>query len=211
MKRATVIFLLLLPLCFCGCKGYRETDGEYFVSSVCFEKAEGVFTVDIEVLSLKSEEDESESRVFSATGRSVYEAANNTVSLMPKNAVFDHCGTAVISSDIKDKDLKSVIEYLYDTKNLNLGIHMFVSENVKGVLACDPQAMSVGYDIMAVESNIKKSTGVDFKNKYYEVVSRQMSCGGFCLPRVESISNRPEIAGEYLYANFLPAAVLNAE
>lgn len=213
MKKAACAFFcltfLLLPLC--GCKGYRETDGEYFVSGVCFEKEDGLFTVDIEVLPLESGKDESESKVFSADGKTVYEAANNTVSLMPKTAVFDHCGTAVISSKIKGDDLKAVIKYLYDTKNLNLGIHLFVSGDVKSVLACDAQSMSVGYDIMAVESNIKKSTGVDFKNKYYEVVSRRMSHGGFCLPRVERNGDRPEISGQYLYVGFSPAAVLDAK
>ena len=213
MKAVAEITLAVLVMCllFCGCKGYRETDSEYFVSSVCFEKTNGEFTVDIEVLSLKSEEDKSESKVFSAAGKTVYEAADNTVSLMPKNAVFDHCGTAVIGSALEGEDLKSVMEYLYNTKNLNLGIRMFVSEDIKSVLYCESQAMSIGYDILAVESNINKISGVDFKNKYYEVVSRHMSRGGFCLPKVENINGRPGISGEYLYVDFSPAAALDFE
>ena len=201
--------LAAIPLFLCGCKGYRETDSEYFITAVCFEKAGEGFRVYIEVPDIENDEEGVKSKVFISTGKTPYEAVNGTLSLMPKNAVFDHCGTAVVASDIKGEELKSVVKYLYDTKNLNLGIYMFVCDDIEKLLSCESQSAGVGYDIMAIEKSTQKSSGVDFKNKYYEIVSRQISCGAFCLPEVTGKDGRPAIDGEYVYSGFDPVAVLD--
>ena len=199
-----ILFLALLAFSACGCKGYRETDSEYFVTAVCFEKNEDGFKAHIEVLSVTEEDKKSESKVFVSYGKTPYSAVEGTTSLMPKNAVFDHCGTAIIDESITGEDFKSVIKYLYDTKNLNLGIFMFVTDDIEGVLDCDSQAASVGYDIMATETNITKTSGISFMNKYYEICARQIKCGGFCLPVVKTKENRPEISGEIVFADYRP-------
>ena len=207
MKR--ILCVLLLAFLLCGCAGYRETDSEYFVTAVCFEKEEKDFKAYIEVLSIGEDDKKPESRVFTALGKTPYSAVFSTASLMPKNAVFDHCGTAVIHENIKAEDFKNVMEYLYDAKNLNLGIFMFVTEDIGSVLDCNSQSPSVGYDIMATEENVVKTSGISFKNKYYEIRARAIATGGFCLPFVSVKKDRPEIEGEIIYADYLPTAQLN--
>ncbi len=210
MKKILIVFFLLVfPLC--GCKGYRETDSEYFATAVCFQKKDDDFKAHIEVLAISEEDKKPESKVFVSSGKTPYSAVAGTTALMPKNAVFDHCGTAMIDGSISGEDFKSVIEYLYDTKNLNLGIFMFFTDDIEGVLDCDSQAASVGYDIMATEANITKTSGISFKNKYYEICARQIKTGGFCLPIVSKEENRPAVSGEMIFADYYPAVRLNKD
>lgn len=211
MKRTV---LLLLSVCVCvfvlsGCQGYREIDSEYLVSAIGFDKSDKKFKVYCEVLAIATDERDSESKVFSASGSTPYEAVGRINALMPKTAVFDHCGTALISENLEGKDLKTVFDYLYDTKNLNLGIHLFVCEDIKDLLSCDSQAHSVGYDIMSVGTNIQKTTGISFKNKFYEIESRIISTGGFCVPQAQSVSDRPAIKGQMVFANYEPVITLD--
>lgn len=209
------IILLLLTLCFllfsCSCKGYRETDNEYFVSSVSFEKKEEKFRAFVEVLIISSDDKKAKNKLFDALGKTPYDAVISAVSSMPKTAVFDHCSTAVIGKDIYGKDFKSIIKYLYDTKNLNLGIYMFTAENIEEILGLKPQSPSIGYDIMQIEANIKSVTGIDFKNKYYETCSRQISNGGFCLPEVSVKDDKPFISGQVVYSDYSTVLSLNAD
>ena len=172
MKRTV---LLLLSVCVCvfvlsGCQGYREIDSEYLVSAIGFDKSDKKFKVYCEVLAIATDERDSESKVFSASGSTPYEAVGRINALMPKN--------------------------------LNLGIHLFVCEDIKELLSCDSQALSVGYDIMSVGTNIQKTTGISFKNKFYEIESRIISTGGFCVPQAQSVSDRPAIKGQTVFANY---------
>ena len=200
---------VVLVLCLCSCKGYRETDNEYYVTTVCFEKEKENFRALIEVLTISSDDKKTGSKVFAATGKTPYDAVEGTTSSMPKTAVFDHCSTAIIGSEITGEDFKSVVKYLYDTKNLNLGIYMYTAENITGILELKPQTPSVGYDIMDIESSLCASTGISLKNKYYEICSRQISSDGFCLPEVSANGGRPAITGQTVYVDYMPVLTLD--
>lgn len=209
MKRIFILSLIILFV-FSGCQGYREIDSEYLVSAICFDKNEdGDFSVFAEVLAISPEKKDTKSKVFDSKGDTPYEAVNNIASLLPRTAVFDHCGTAIISKSIIGDDLKTIMKYLYDTKNLNLGIYVFVSDDIKSLLDCESQALSVGYDIMAVISNIEKTSGIRFKNKYYEIESQIIANGGFCLPVAESKENHPCIAGQTVFVDYIPQTELS--
>ena len=209
MKRAALLLVSLCLILTCGCSGYREIDSEYLISAIAFEKEGKSFHVYAEVRSISTQDKEPESKLFDADGDTPYEAVNNMALLLPKKAVFDHCGTAIIDEKITGKDFKSVIKYLYDTRNLNLGIYLFAAKDVKKILSCDPQAISVGYDIMSIQDNMEKTSGVKFKNKYYETVSRTMANGGFCLPVVSVNDDRPSISGQIIYDSYKPAVTLD--
>lgn len=212
MKRLFVVFLpFILVLSFTGCQGYREIDSEYLISAIGFDKREEGFMAYTEVLAISPEKKDSKSKVFWAKGKTPYEAVSNIASLLPKTAVFDHCGTAIVSKSIEGEDLKTIMKYLYDTKNLNLGIYMFVSSDIEKLLGCESQALSVGYDIMAVISNIEKTSGIRFRNKYYEIESRIIANKGFCLPIAESKDNHPSITGQTVFADYTPQVNLSED
>ena len=210
MKRTWKIFLsILCAVCLTACQGYREIDSEYLISAICFDKSDNGFLVLSEVLAITSDEKKTDAKVFSAYGKTPYEAVNNIAAQLPRTAVFDHCGSAVISEKIREKDLKTVMKYLYDTKNLNLGIYLFVCKDIEKLLACKSQAISVGYDIMAVERNIEKTSGIDFKNKYYEIESRIAAYGGFCLPVAAVKDSRHVISGQTVFVDYNPVITLS--
>ncbi|MBO4692794.1 MAG: hypothetical protein J5659_00155 [Clostridia bacterium] len=210
-KTFFLVITICLVLCLSSCKGYRETDSEYYVSTICFDEAEKGFKAYVEVLVISPNDKETRSKVFSATGKTPYDAVSNTTSGMPRTAVFDHCSTAIIGTAVEGEDFKAIIKYLYDTKNLNLGIFMFTSDNIAGILKLKPQTPSVGYDIMNIETNITSNTGVSFKNKYYEICSRQIETEGFCLPVVSEKNKRPTISGETVFRDYSPVITLNKE
>ena len=198
-----ILFALFTAL-FTGCAGYREIDSEYLITAIGFEEREGKFAVYAEVLEVAADKKDTKSERFSAAGVTPYEAVENIAGLLPKKAVFDHCGTAIVSVKTKGENLKKIIKYLFDTKNLNLGICLYCAEDVEKILAQKPQGVSVGYDIMAIKSNLEKATGVSFRNKYYEICALQMEKGVFCLPKTAPGENGVQISGQVVYEDFSP-------
>lgn len=201
------VFLITLT----GCQGYREIDSEYLISAVGFEHKDSKYKVFAEVLAISSDKKDTESKLFYSTGETPYEAVSNIAAMLPKKAVFDHCSTAIIGTGIKGGKLKKVIKYLYDTKNLNLGICLYTADDVKKVLSCDNKTLSAGYDIMAIKSNNEKTTGISFKNKYYEICGMQMTAGGFSLPDIELKADRPAIVKQTVFFDFSPVCVLTKD
>ncbi|MBR4909748.1 MAG: hypothetical protein IKZ47_00290 [Clostridia bacterium] len=212
MKKAiAAVLLALLPIALCGCSGYRETDNEYIISAIAFKNSGGGFLAYAEVLDIGSDSDSTENKIFKARGDTPYKAVNALIYMLPKNAVFDHCAVAITENNIYGEDLKSVFDYLFDAKNLNLGIYMYNTAGVDDIFSCKAQELSVGYDIMAIQTNIEKTTGIPFKNKYYEVLSRIEASDGFCLPLLSAEDKRPVISGQTVYAHMLPALTLSED
>lgn len=213
MKRILSAILLFAVTCmfFTGCQGYRETDSEYLISAIGFESADGKYTVYSEVLLLNGGESDKKSELFYGVGKSPYGAVNNMAAQLPKKAVFDHCSTVLIGSGTVGNSFKNIIKYLYNTKNLNLGICLYLTDDIKEILSSEPQTLSVGYDISGIKNNIEKTSGIDFENKYYEICSLQISNESFCLPEVTAKDGSPEISAQTVYANFLPVYKLKRE
>lgn len=209
MKKSAIITAVLCAVLLTGCAGYREIDSEYLISAVAFDKDEKDFRIYAEVRAISAQDKDTKNKVFDATGKTPYEAVNDIAALLPKKAVFDHCGTAIISDKIKGENLESVIDYLYDAKNLNLGIYLYTAKDIEKIFSCESQAISVGYDIMAIQDNIEKTSGVKFKNRYFEAVSHKAATGGFCLPEVSVKDERPEISGQTVYDGYTPAVSLS--
>ena len=205
-------FSLLVFVFFCallsGCQGYREIDSEYLITAIGFGKKAEEYAVYTEVLSVGADKKDTESKLFSALGKTPYEAVENIAGLLPKKAVFDHCGTAVIDSETEGAKFKEIMEYLYDTKNLNLGICLYCTKSVDKVLSQKPQTSGIGYDIMAIKNNLEKTTGIPFKNKYYEICAAEMEKGAFCLPEINAKEKSIEISSQTVYSGFLPAVHL---
>lgn len=198
-------------LLLCGCKGYRETDSEYIISAIGFEAAGGGFEVYAEVLDIETGGNYAESDVFKCRGETPYEAVDNLVNLLSKMAVFDHCGIAVIADNVRGTDFKAVIDYLYNIRNLNLGVYMYKTASVKELFNCRAQGSCVGYDVMAIEESVQKTSGVSFKNKYYEMLARLYKNGGFCLPRIGVNDNSPAITGQTVFLELEPALNLSEQ
>lgn len=212
MKR--ILSAILLPVLFvflAGCQGYREIDSEYLISAIGFESERGEYKVYSEVLELSGEKKDAKSELFYAKGKTPYEAVSNIAANMPEKAVFDHCSTALIQSGTGGGEFKKIIKYLYDTKNLNLGICLYCADDIKEILSLDSQSLSVGYDVSAIKNNIEKTTGTDFENKYYEICSLQMSDKSFCLPKITAKEKRPLISAQTVYADFIPVYELESE
>lgn len=211
MKTKLMVCVLAFALLLCGCAGYRETDSEYLISSVAFKKQDGIFYAYIEVLALSAKESNSYSKVFMSQGKTPFEAVNNTVAMLSKKAVFDHCAVAIIEDSIKGNDLKEINKYLYNTRNLNLGIYVFVTEDAQKILSLKSEAIGIGYDLMNIELNIDDTSGIKCKNKFYEIESGIDKTDTFILPRVSEDSDRPVIIGYDVYKNYSPAVKLSED
>lgn len=203
-RQIPALFVFVFCIFLCSCQGYRELDSEYLVSAVGFGSDGEKYRAYTEVLSISGDKKDTASKVFSSSGKTPYEAVNNITALLPKKAVFDHCATALIETDIQGNKFKSIIKYLYDTKNLNLGICLYNTDDVKRILSLESHNVSIGYDIMAIKNNMEKTSGISFKNKYYEICSLQMAKDGFCIPKVTEKGKRPAISAQTAYFKFLP-------
>ena len=208
-NKLALLMLIVFTVLLSSCNGYRETDSEYLISAVGFEKLEKGFCAYIEVLALSSAEKDTKSKVFSSEGQTPFEAVNNTTALLPRNAVFDHCAAAIVDDSISGKDLKKIMEYLYNTRNLNLGIYVFTSDDVEETLSLKSQAMTVGYDLMSIELNLYKNSGIKCSNKFYEIEGKKGGKGNFALPVVTGDEDRPSIVGYTVYKDYNPALKLS--
>ena len=206
MKKRLLFAAIFVFLCgfSAACQGYREIDGEYLISAIGFEEKDENFTVCAEVLEMGADKGNTVSRLFKGEGKTPYAAVENIMTALPKRAVFDHCGTAIIGSKTGKKAFKTIVSYLYDAKNLNLAICLYCAEDTQEILSAASQGISVGYDIMLIKNNIEKATGIPFKNKYYEVVGLSMSKGVFVLPEVSLIKGHAKIGAQKVYAGFSP-------
>lgn len=203
---------LVFGVCFlslAACQGYREIDSEYLVSAIGFDGGGEEVRIYTEVLEVSSGENIPQSRLFAGTGKTPYEAVESIMRSLPKKAVFDHCGTAIIDSNTSAGAFKEIMKYLYDTKNLNLSICLYCAENAEEILSLKPQGLSIGYDIMGIKNNIEKTGGITLKNKYYEISGLEISQKGFCLPFIAVKDECPEICAVSVYKEFSPVCRLD--
>lgn len=196
--------LVMLVLSLAACQGYREIDSEYLISAVGFKEEGEKVRVYTEVLEVSAEKRGTKSRLFSDVAETPYEAVENIMGILPKKAVFDHCGTAIIESGVSPAVFKKIMRYLYDTKNLNLGICLYCARDIKKILSLKAQEFSIGYDIMSIKNNIEKTSGISFKNKYYEISGMEISEKGFSLPEIDIKDNCPQISAQTVYIKFSP-------
>ncbi len=152
MKKSCFILLAVLIFAFCRDTGYREIDRGYLVTAIGVLQENDETTVLIEAISSSDVSDKKSERVvLSGSGENTKKAYNNLKASLVKPLYFEHLGTVIFETDMGDDlDLLKVIP------NLNYGVYVVRTDNVKTLFENATPNGVLGYDVIGLIKNYNK-------------------------------------------------------
>ncbi len=201
-KVLTAAFLTVLSAFFlCSCKGYREADNGYIVTAVGFGGGKEV-TVFAEVVTAGGTErsDAPVSEVIEGSGKTPIEAVFSLNNQISKHLAFEHCTAIIIDKTITSKQFDKILEYAKELKELNFAVDMFFCDDVKTLLN-ESESVSVarGFDISGNLTETNKETGIDYKNKFYEIYNKVKDGSNYAFPLLKLKDGKVIIDGQIVF------------
>ena len=152
MKKFCFILLTVLIFAFYGSTGYREIDRGYLVTAIGVLKENDNTTVLIEAMSSSDVSDKRNNRVvLSGSGENTKKAYENLRVSLVKPLYFEHLGTVIFDADIGDDS-----DLLEEIPNLNYGVYVVQTDNVKTLFENATPNGVLGYDIIGLIKNHNK-------------------------------------------------------
>ena len=212
MKRMLIFFFVLLDLLLLnGCtlsKSFTPLAHEYLVSALGFDRLDNDIYVTIESVIVNSEDSEAEKKneLIIGSGDSLESAMMMAMGKVTQPMEFSHSAVAVIGKSVNDKYLGEICEYMYNEKDITLSIAVISTENANELLACDTvSSVAVGYDIMSMQQTYSRLSGIDFKNRFYELeAKRRDEVNTFSLPFFNVDNGEYYIEGITAFKNDTP-------
>lgn len=202
MKKRIALMLCFLSLALSGCTGYRESTGTYIISAIGFDTVKDGFSVSIQTVEVGGASPEG--IVFSGIGETPEKAVYSVAAKTTKALLFDHCGIVAVGEGVVGENLKSVLRFCREQRSLNLSVYVVSCENAQRLLETKAvSSVTSGYDLMEMLENFKKKTGVDLKNRFYELetlIRRQDNV--FVLPIFKSADKGFELVGRSVYRDY---------
>lgn len=205
MKRCfSFVVSVVVLLCLMGCSNnYSETDMEYMVSSIGFDKKGEKVNVFVEIIVVNSGENSSgaKSKVLNSCGYSVGDAVYNLHSSLAKPLMLNHCGLLILGESIDESDLKDIFKLCYYDKNITMAIEVIGVKKVEELMKVKPSSnIALGYEISEAIRQYSEFSGVDFKNRFYEIESkRQGKTQAFMVPYFSVSKENYSIDGLAVY------------
>ncbi len=137
MKKLLIISFVIL---FTGCWNYRELNNLAITTAIAIDKKEDDYEVSILVANTKKNNDtslgssESETIVYSGTGKSIAEALNEIDLLSPKKIYIEHLSILVISKDVAKEGLANVLDYFLRNAESTKRFQIALADNAKDVI-----------------------------------------------------------------------------
>lgn len=176
MKRLVILLFAFLILFLTGC-GYREIDRGYLVTAVGFDEEKGSVKIYIEAISSPDVSDSPPERVVLAGDGSNLQNAFESLKLsLVKPLYFEQMGAVVVGGSLNGK----IISFLESIPNVNYGIFIVKTDNVKALFEVQTPSGVLGYDIIGL---VKTNTKTE--NQLYQI-NRQ----DFALPTVNFENDR---------------------
>lgn len=165
MKKLCFVIALSLIFALCGCTGYREINRGYLVTAIGFLKEDGQASILIEAISSSDVLDEKSERVvLTDSGENVKAAYNNLKASLVKPLYFEQLGTVVFENGETDD-----VEFLNEIPNLNFGIYVVQTDDVKALFEHNTSNGAIGYDIIGLIKNHNKENDNKILTQFYKV------------------------------------------
>ncbi len=165
MKKICFIICFALIFVLCGCAGYREIDRGYLVTAIGFSKENGKANIFIEAMSSSDVSDQKNERVvLTDSGNTVKEAYKNLKNSLVKPLYFEQLG-AVVFEGMETVDMG----FLNELPNLNFGIYIVQTDDVKNLFENDTPNGVLGYDIVGLIKNYSKENHSKILSQFYNV------------------------------------------
>lgn len=219
MQKITALFLCFIILfCFCGCSsGAVDTKSglESLVSAIGFDQKGDSFSVVIETVTVNSEDAKSDKNLnlIKGEGKNLSEALNNATEKSIRPFMFSHCAAAVIGKGVTEKGFRNICTFLYEKDEINLSLNFISTKNAEKLLSSKTvSSIAVGYDLTDMLDRQSSYSGIDFKNRFYEIeAARKKAVSVFSLPFLETYDNGYKLTGLSIFKNDIPVMSLNSE
>ncbi len=140
IKMFILIFIILLSSSvISGCWNYREINDFLIVTGAAIDKSEDNddYIISIETISPKGGENvEMESAIYSATGKTIFDAIRNSIQISGKKTYWSHAKVIVISKDIAKEGISPILDFFNRSIEIRSDIFLLISldETAKKIL-----------------------------------------------------------------------------
>lgn len=126
LSATTILCLLMLP----GCWNYREIEDLVIVSGVAIDKGEDDnFLVTVETIKVGGgREGKISSESYSITGRTIFDAARNHISLTGKKLYWSHAKIVIISEDLAKEGIIRFLDWFQRDSETRADIKIIISK-----------------------------------------------------------------------------------
>lgn len=137
MKKLFIIFLIFL---FTGCWNYRELNNLAIITAIAIDKNDDSYEVSVLIANAKKNNNtslgssESETIVYSGTGKSISEALNEIDLISPKKLYIEHLSILVISKDVAKEGLANVLDCFLRNSESTKRFQIALADNAKDVI-----------------------------------------------------------------------------
>lgn len=220
MKKLFVLIIsslvLLTSLCGCSFKAvFSSHSGEYLVSAMGFDEKNGKFEICLEAIIVNTEDTEAEPslELISGSGNTVKEAFFDAAGKTSQELLLSHCGIIALGESVTPDTFSQINEFCRSQKDITISAMFISCKDSKKLLSSKAiSSVAVGYDIMSMLSYKSKKTGINYKNRFYEIESfKGKPQNLFSLPFFEKTENGYFINGLKIYDNYAPLALLDSE
>ena len=208
-----VVLITLVCASFCGCEGYRETDGCYIVTAIGFDGGEKT-KISIEVVSTGGGERRGDaySEIISGEGETPENAMFSLSSKISKILMFDHCTALIVGESVDKTRFDQIINFGRELKEINLSVYVVGCENAEKLLTeSKPSAVARGFDIVGNIRETEKDTGIKYANRFFEVFASYKTGEYYKLPVMSVKDSKIIIKGEEVYKSAEKKDVLSNE
>lgn len=217
-KKSVVIFIAFLFLAYTT-RGRSpsgsgtETNQKYIVSAIGFDNVDNKINVSLETLIVNSENasEEQNLQILSGSGATVDEALEEIGKSLAKPLLLSHCGILVFGETLTPEQIDEICDYCFRKNEITLSVYVVSSKNGAKLLNCRPiSSVAVGYDVIGLIEEQSTRTGVNYKNRYYEVeASRERVESIFTASVIEVEEEKFKINGMSIYVDDQLTAVID--
>lgn len=216
-KFLSLALCILLLLGLTGCKSSypSETDMEYMVSSIGFDKAGNIVTVFAEIIVINSNnsDDSAKTQIFKADGKNPKTALYNITSSLSKPLMLKHCGLLILGDGIDGECLTEIFGICLNNKDITGAIKIVATKSAESLINIKPLGnIALGYEISEALKQNADFSGAIYKNRFYEVeANRESMTKVFCLPYFKVLEDKHKIDGIKIYKNDTPLKILKED
>lgn len=219
MKNKVICFTLslLILLYMSGCKNSypSETDMEYMVSSIGFDKLEQTVTVFAEIIVVNSADSSKGAitQIFKADGKTAETALYNLHTSLSKPLMLNHCGLLILGEGIDREILAEILSICLKNTDITGAIKVVATKNAENLINIKPVSnIAIGYEISEALKQNSEFSGIQYKNRFYEVeADRNGHTNIFMLPYLTVLEDKHKISGLKIYKNDTAFKILKGD
>ena len=190
-----------------------ETNQKYIVSAIGFDNIDNSIKVSLETLIVNSEteNDQQEVQILSGSGVTVDAALEEVGKSLAKPLLLSHCGILVFGETLMPEQIDEICDYCFQKNEITLSVYVVSTKDSVELLNCKPlSSVAVGYDVIGLIEEQSNRTGLNYKNRYYEVeAGRERVENIFTAAIIKVEQEKFKIDGTNIYVDDRSAAVID--